>query len=65
MPVVNVSMQAGRDTSVKEELVRRINEAVTETLGVPGDRVWIYLDEYDNEHVAIAGKFARPAPSKP
>lgn len=57
-------MQSGRGVDVKAELVRRINDAMTDVLGVPGEKVWIYLDEYDGEHVAIGGKFAPPPPKK-
>lgn len=65
MPVIYVSMQAGRGTEVRAQLVRRINDVVTETLGVPAEKVWIYLDEYDEEHVAVGGKFLPGRAAKP
>lgn len=45
MPFVSVRLVAGRDQATKDEMARKIVDAVVSTAGVPKESVWISFDE--------------------
>jgi 4-oxalocrotonate tautomerase len=45
MPVVNIRMIEGRTQQQKDEIVRRVNAALTDVLGLPPDDIWIVFDD--------------------
>lgn len=55
MPIVEITLAEGRTAEKKEELIRRVTEAVVETLQVPKDRVRIALYELPKENIAFSG----------
>jgi 4-oxalocrotonate tautomerase len=55
MPIVHISLLEGRPKEVKEALMEKVVEAITETLQIPKDRVSIILHETKRENVTSAG----------
>ncbi len=55
MPILVVHLLAGREPQTKRELMRRLTDAVTETLGVAPDQVRVLLNEVPPEHWGLAG----------
>ena len=56
MPVVTVKMFKGRTKQQKKELVRKVTEAVCESVNVKPEDVIVIIEEMEKEHYAIAGK---------
>lgn len=55
MPIVQISMIQGRTPEKKEELIKRVTDAVVEALKVPADRVRVILNEVPKENLGVAG----------
>ncbi len=55
MPIVHISMLKGRTIDQKRALVRKVTEAICETVGAPPDAVSIVIEEMEREHYAKAG----------
>jgi 4-oxalocrotonate tautomerase len=55
MPIVQISLLPGRTPEKKEELMRKVTEAIVEALQIPKDRVRILLYEMPKENIAYGG----------
>ena len=55
MPIVQISMIQGRTPEKKEQLIKKVTEAITEVLKVPADRVHVILNEVPKENIGVAG----------
>ncbi len=55
MPVVQISLLPGRTAEMKERLMQKVTDAVTEALGVPKESVHILLYEIPKENIAHGG----------
>jgi 4-oxalocrotonate tautomerase len=55
MPNVSITMIAGRPPEKKEELIKKVTDAITESLGVPKESVHIALYEVPKENIGEAG----------
>lgn len=55
MPIVRITMLAGRDSGCKRLLLQNVTAAVASTLGVAPDTVRVILDEVADEHYGVAG----------
>lgn len=62
MPLVHVYLLKGRTAEQKEEMVKRVTEAITETTGAPKDAVTIVITELEREHLAVAGELYSKKP---
>jgi 4-oxalocrotonate tautomerase len=63
MPLIRVSMFAGRDSSQKAELIRRLTETFVEVCGLPGqttEGVWVILDEIPSDLWGVGGQVRQP-----
>lgn len=56
MPVIRISMLAGRSEEQKSKLAAAVTEAMVEIAGSSADHVNIIFDEQPRENWAIAGK---------
>jgi 4-oxalocrotonate tautomerase len=56
MPVIEVKMYAGRSREDKARLVKRLTEAVVESLGISAGAVTIILHDVSKEDWAKAGE---------
>lgn len=45
MPFVSVRLVAGRDQATKDEMARKIVDAVAGTAGMPKESVWVSFEE--------------------
>ena len=55
MPIVHISMIAGRPPEKKERLIKKVTDAIVEALEVSADRVHIILLEIPKENIGDAG----------
>ncbi len=55
MPIVQISLIEGRSTEKKEELIKKVTDAITEVLQIPADRVRIVLHEVPRENIGYGG----------
>lgn len=55
MPIVQISMIQGRTPEKKEQLIKKVTEAIIEVLQVPADRVRIVLNEVPKENLGYGG----------
>jgi 4-oxalocrotonate tautomerase len=56
MPIVQVDFKEGRTIEQKRELVAKITEAFTSSMGVSADNVQIIIREFQNQNYAKSGK---------
>jgi 4-oxalocrotonate tautomerase len=56
MPIIRIELIAGRAPELKEELIRRVTDAVTTTLAVQPAQVRVLLFELPPEHWAVGGQ---------
>ncbi len=55
MPIVQISMIQGRTAEKKEELIKKVTDAIVDALKVPKDKVRIILNELPKENLGHAG----------
>jgi 4-oxalocrotonate tautomerase len=55
MPIVQISLVAGRTPERKEQLIKRVTEAIAETLEIPKERVHIVLQEVPRDNFGNGG----------
>ena len=55
MPILQVEMLKGRTLDQKREMVKKVTDAVTETLNCPKEAVRIIIREMESENFANAG----------
>lgn len=55
MPLVTMRIMAGRDTDKKRNMVKKVTEAICETLDCPADAVRISIEEMQAENYSIGG----------
>ncbi|HQD26686.1 MULTISPECIES: 2-hydroxymuconate tautomerase [Methanoculleus] len=56
MPVVTIRMASGRTLEQKRILAAEITAAITRTLGVDPEQVFVFFEEHDKENIAQAGR---------
>ena len=55
MPLVQISLIQGRTPEKKEELMKKVTNAIVDALQIPADRVRIFLNEVSKENIAYGG----------
>jgi len=55
MPIVQIDMIAGRTPEKKEQLIKKVTEAMVDVLQIPADRVHIILHDVPKENIGEAG----------
>jgi len=56
MPLAQIYMAPGRTAEQKAQLIERVTQAFTETVGVPADSVWITIQEVPRTQWGVAGQ---------
>lgn len=55
MPILQIELLKGRTLEQKRAMVKKVTEAITETLNCPKEAVRIIIREMDKENFARAG----------
>jgi 4-oxalocrotonate tautomerase len=55
MPIVQISLIQGRTKEKKEELIKKVTDAIVDALQIPHDRVRIILNEVPKENLGHGG----------
>lgn len=58
MPIVQVSMRAGRSDQQKEALIRKVTDAVMEAVSAPEQNVTVLINEIPKSEFGIGGQTA-------
>lgn len=58
MPFITIEMIEGRTPEQKRKLMEGITNLVVETLDVPADKVFVFIEDLKKDHYARGGKFA-------
>lgn len=56
MPYINIKIAKGRTLDQKRKLVQSVTEAVSESINVAPEKIWIQIDEFDKENFATGGQ---------
>jgi 4-oxalocrotonate tautomerase len=56
VPILQIEILKGRTVEQKREMVKKVTEAISETLNCPKDAVSIIIREMETENFAKAGK---------
>ncbi|WPB58381.1 2-hydroxymuconate tautomerase [Xylophilus sp. GOD-11R] len=62
MPIIQITLIAGRSDEQKQAMYAAVTEAVHTTLGAPKEAVRIMVNEIPPQHFAVAG-VAKKGPS--
>ncbi|OGB90404.1 MAG: hypothetical protein A3H39_16365 [candidate division NC10 bacterium RIFCSPLOWO2_02_FULL_66_22] len=60
MPFVNIRIYEGHAKERKDEIARRVTEAICEATGLPKGAVWIVFEEIDPPNWYVGGKPGEP-----
>jgi len=55
MPIVQISMIAGRTPEKKEQLIKKVTDAIVEVLQIPAGRVQIIIHDVPKENIGDGG----------
>ena len=55
MPIVQISMIQGRTLEKKEQLIKKVTDAIVEMLQIPADRVRVVLNEVPKDNLGYGG----------
>lgn len=56
MPFVEITMIEGRTPEKKRELLKRVTDAVEESIGAPRQSIRVVIREVPGEHWAVGGE---------
>ena len=56
MPFVNIRIYAGHGKERKDEIARRVTEAISDVTTVPREAIWVVIEEIDPPDWYVAGK---------
>lgn len=59
MPILNISLIAGRSDEQKEDLIKKVTDACVSALDVKPDTVRIMLNDIDAQNFGVAGESVR------
>lgn len=55
MPIVRIEMWEGRTNEQKENLIKEVSKAVSKTLKIPPEQVFVLLYDVPKSHWGVAG----------
>lgn len=58
MPIANIQMMEGRTAEQKDKLIRKVTDAIMESLDAPEGNVRVLINEIPKQHFGIGGKSA-------
>ncbi len=56
MPFVNIRIYAGHGKERKDEIARRVTEAISDVTKVPREAIWVVIEEIDPPDWYAGGK---------
>lgn len=58
MPIANIQMMEGRTPEQKAKLIRKVTDAIMESLDAPEGNVRVLINEIPKQHFGIGGQSA-------
>ena len=55
MPFVNIRIVKGHSKERKDEISRRVTEAISEVARLPKDAIWVVFEDVEAEHWYVGG----------
>jgi 4-oxalocrotonate tautomerase len=56
MPFINIKIAKGRTPEQKRKLFRAVTDAVSASIDVDPEKIWIQIDEFEKENFATDGR---------
>ncbi len=56
MPIANIQMMEGRTAEQKAKLIRKVTDAIMESLDAPEGNVRVLINEIPKQHFGIGGQ---------
>jgi 4-oxalocrotonate tautomerase len=56
MPFINIKIAKGRTLDQKRKLFQAVTEAVSTSIDVAPEKIWIQIDEFEKENFATDGR---------
>ena len=56
MPFVNIRIYEGHSKERRDEIARKVTDAITEVTRLPREAVWVVIEEIDPPDWYVAGK---------
>lgn len=58
MPIAQIQMMEGRTQAQKDQLIRKVTDAIMDSLDAPEENVRVLIQEIPKPHFGIGGKSA-------
>jgi len=55
MPLVKIELIEGRSSETREILIKKVTDAVAETLEIPVNKVWVVIEEVKKDNWGVGG----------
>ena len=55
MPIVSIKIAKGRSLEQKRKLVQAVTQAISASIEVKPEKIWIQIDEFEPENFATNG----------
>ena len=55
MPFVNIQIVKGHSKERKDEISRRVTEAISDVAKLPKDAIWVVFEDVEAEHWYVGG----------
>lgn len=56
MPFISIKIAKGRTMDQKRKLFQAVTEAVSTSINVAPEKIWIQIDEFEKENFATGGQ---------
>ena len=56
MPIVSIKIAKGRSLEQKRKLVQSVTQAISTSIEVKPEKIWIQIDEFEPENFATNGR---------
>lgn len=64
MPFVNIKILKGHSQKRKNEISRRVTEAISEVAKLPPDAIWVVFEDVSDEDWFVGGRTVKAMRSK-
>lgn len=56
MPFISIKIAKGRTLDQKRKLLQAVTDAVSTSINVASEKIWIQIDEFEKENFATGGQ---------
>lgn len=56
MPIVTIKIAKGRTLEQKRALARSVTDAISDSIQVSPEKIWVHIDEFETDNFATNGQ---------